>query len=357
MSGLERLNRWLISIPIWVYTVIMGVAIIVKSGLSFAPLDASEFQNFPLPPNYWPALSYGMRSLVYGTGQTDSTTFGIIGLLLVLITIITITFLAKQALDPVAARLFILFAIVGPIGMVLFNRIGQNDVFVILGAVLITFLGMRWFPFLIGLTLMLLGNPEQTVVALSVLLLLSGIPRLKVWRRRAIAGLLISLVVFLFLSSLARSVGAKSRLEYLPDYLSNSFYAFAANLPLSLYAAFGAFWLIAAWIFVHLNRNERIWLVVGLVLAPLAVTMITVDQTRVFVGVSVLAVFILLKTYLADIKQNLDARGISSVIAAALIIVLFLPVIDIWGSDGHARTPYLWIFSSVVPQIKILILG
>ena len=357
MASVKRLDRWLNSIPIWFYTVLVTVTIIVKSGLSFAALNIDTFQNFPYPPDHWSALSYGMRLLVYGTGQKETLTFGVVGFLLTIVVIVLIAYSGWRSVDAVAGRLIILLAIVSPIGMVLFNRLGQNDVFMILGATVIAFFGPKIIPFLVGLLLMFLGNPEQTIVALVTVLVLSFIPELRAWRRLAIAGILVGISAFIVLSVFARSVGSRTRIEYLPDYLSNSFYAFAANLPLSFYAFFGAFWLVLAGIILHFSRNSRIFLISGLIVIPIFVTMITVDQTRVFVGVTTLSVFILLKTYVPELKKYFDARGFEPLLGATFLVVVFLPIIDIWGTSGHARTPYLWFFQYVVPQVKIWILG
>jgi MFS family permease len=298
-----------------------------------------------------------MRLIVYPTGNQDTLTFGIVGFVLLVLTIFLITFLAGRKFNEIDARLFILLVVVGPIGLILFNRIGRNDSLMILGALIVVLGGLRFLYLLVGLLIMLLGNPEQTVVAFGILLILSFIPQLKVWRRRAITGLAIALITFVGLSMLARSVESKSRLEYLPDYLNASFYAFAANLPLSLYAGYAAFWLIAAWIFVQVRGRSRLLLVLALVVAPVSVTIITVDQTRVFVGVTTLAVFVLLKSYIPQMREYVNSLGFQPVLAGAVLIVLFLPVLDIWGTSGGVSTPYLWVFTEIVPQIKSFIVG
>lgn len=357
MKGLFRLDGWLITIPLWIYSLTLMVAIVIKGGISFAPLGTDELASFPLPPENWSSLSYGMRTIVFLTGQDGDLAFGVVGFVLVLSSIVLITFLASRSFEPTVARVFLALIIVGPIGMILMNRIGRNDVFMILGAVIFTLHGRRILLMLIGLVLMLLGNPEQTVVAMSILLLISMLPQLRQWRMKAFSGLVVALIVFAPLWLLARSVGVKSRIEFLQDYLSSSFYAFAANLPLSLYAAFGAVWLVIGWLFIKSSMRNRVWLLLALVVVPVVVTMITVDQTRVFVGVTTIAIAVLLKEFLPKLVEQLMDLNFKPILAASFIIVLFLPVIDIWGSSGHARTPYLWVFTSIVPQIKVLILG
>jgi len=337
--------------------VLLALAIVVKGGISFAPLGTNELANFPTPPDSWGALSYGIRTVVFLTGQDDDLAFGVVGFVLVILTLILITFLISRSFEHSVARIFLALVIVGPIGMILMNRIGRNDVFMILGAVIFALHGRRILLMLIGLVLMLLGNPEQTVVAMSILLLISMLPPLRQWRLKAFSGLVVALIVFAPLWLLARSVGVKSRIEFLQDYLSNSFYAFAANLPLSLYAAFGAVWLVIGWIIISSSMRNRVWLLLALVVVPVLVTMITVDQTRVLVGVTTVAIVVLLKEFLPKLVQQVAELNFRPALAASFIIVLFLPVIDIWGSSGHASTPYLWIFTSIVPQIKLFILG
>ena len=154
-----------------------------------------------------------------------------------------------------------------------------------------------------------------------------------------------------------RSAGVKGRLEFLPELLSASFYPFAANLPLTLYASFGATWLIIGWVFLHISLKSRILLLIGLLVIPLLVTMITVDQTRVTVGVTTLSVMVLLREFLPRIVSQLKSRNFVPILGTGVAIVLFLPIIEIWGTSGHTRTPYLWIFTSIVPQIKSLLIS
>ena len=341
----------------WLFALICTIAVVIKSGFGIAPLNEGEFQNFPLPPNYWSALTYGPRLTVYLTGRNDEIAFSVVGIILTLIAIATIVLLAVRRFQDQNDRIFVAIVLISPIGMVLLNRIGQADVFVILGAAVIAISSPRIHWFILGTVIMLLGNPEQTVVSFLGLVILSLISSFKTWRRRAITGLLVSVTVFILLSILARSVGAKNRLEYLPELLSASFYAFAANLPLSLYAAFGATWLIIFWVIAHLRKWDRLWFLVSLVALPLLVIMLTVDQTRVFVGVTTLSVLVTLTNYLPMFKDWLNTLGIQPVLAVVLLALLFLPIIDIWGSSGHARTPYLWIFTSVVPEIKGFLIG
>lgn len=336
---------------------LLSVAVAIKSGLSFAPLGSYELVNFPVPPDTWGSLSYGMRTLVFITGYQEDISFSIVGAVLTVITIIVLTALSQRTFESTGSRVFLALVIVSPIGMVLFNRLGQGDVLVILGAIVFALLGPRLLAVLAGLILMILGNPEQAVVALFSLLILSFVTDMKTWRRPAVIGLSIASGVFIILALWARAVGAQSRLEYLPEFLSSSFYAFAANLPLSVYAGFAAIWVILGWVFVHVPFMSRTWLLIALVVVPGIVTIITVDQTRVFVGVTTLSVLVLGREFLPKIKDQLQSLGFKPVLGATVVLVMFLPIIDIWGSSGHARTPYLWIFTSIVPQIKTLLIG
>jgi hypothetical protein len=357
MQGLLRFDKWLSTIPVWSYSLILTIAIVLKGGFSFFPLGPGELANYPLPPDSWGALSYGMRSVVFALGQDGELAYSIVGLLLVVLSVSLLTYFASREFQPLVARLFLALVIVGPIGLILVNRIGRNDVFMILGAVIFALCGYRLLGLAFGLLFMILANPEQAVVAMAILLLVSMIPQLHHWRNKAFWGLMILSLVFVPLWLLAKSTGVKSRIEYLPDFLSNSFYAFAANLPLSLYAAYGAVWLILGWVVLNSQNRVRIWLLIALVVIPVSVTMITVDQTRVYVSITAVTVVIVLRDYLPKLIDQLVNLRFKPILATGFLTVMFLPVIDIWGSSGHVQTPYLWIFTSIVPQIKDLILG
>ena len=354
---LLKFNLWVTRIPLWLYSMGLVVAVGMKSGITFTPLGLDELLNFPAPPNNWSAMSYGMRTVVFLSGNEGDIAFGVMGFILVILSFATLTLAASRVMDPLITRLFLALVIVGPIGMVLLNHIGRNDVFVIIGATMVAMHGRKIYMMVIGLLIMILGNPEQALVAFFCLMILSYIPMLNHWRRVAVFGFVTALAIFIPLSLYVRSSGVKGRLEFLPELLSASFYPFAANLPLTLYASFGATWLIIGWVFLHISVKSRVLLVIGILVIPLFVTMITVDQTRVTVGVTTLSVMVLLREFLPRIVSQLKSRNFVPILGTGVAIVLFLPIIEIWGTSGHTRTPYLWIFTSIVPQIKSLLIS
>jgi len=354
---LLKFNVWVTRIPLWLYSLFLVVACLAKTGFTFMPLGGEELVDFPAPPNNWSAMSYGMRTAVFLSGNDGDIAFGAIGSVFVLLSLAFLTIAASSAMDPLSGRLFLAFVIVGPIGMVLLNHIGRNDVFVILGATMIAIYGQKIYMLVFGLVIMILGNPEQTLVAFFCLMILSNIPMLRQWRRVAAAGFMVALAIFIPLTLYVRSTGVKGRVEFLPELLSASFYPFAANLPLTLYASFGATWLIIGWILLHISFKGQILITIGLLAIPLLVTMITVDQTRVTVGVTTLSIMVIIREFMPRIVTQLKSLNFGPILGAGVVLVLFLPVIEIWGTSGHTRTPYLWIFTSIVPQIKALLIN
>ena len=354
---LLKFNHWVMGIPLWLYSMGLVVAVGMKSGITFTPLGLDELLDFPAPPNNWSAMSYGMRTVVFLSGNEGDIAFGVMGSFIVLLSFGFLTYAASRVMDRLISRLFLALVIVGPIGMVLLNHIGRNDVFVILGATVVAMYGQKIYMMVFGLVIMILGNPEQALVAFFCLVILSFIPVLNHWRRVAVSGFVIALAIFIPLSLYVRSSGVKGRLEILPEFLSASFYPFAANLPLTLYASFGATWLIIGWVFLHIYLKSRVLLVIGILVIPLFVTMITVDQTRVTVGVTTLSVMVILREFLPRMVSQLKSLNFAPILGTGVAIVLFLPIIEIWGTSGHTRTPYLWIFTSIVPQIKSLLIS
>ena len=97
VSLLLKFNLWVTRIPLWLYSLGLVVAVGVKSGITFTPLGLDELINFPAPPNNWSAMSYGMRTVVFLSGNEGDIAFGVMGLFIVLLSFGFLTYSASKS--------------------------------------------------------------------------------------------------------------------------------------------------------------------------------------------------------------------------------------------------------------------
>ncbi len=343
---LERSQDWLERLPLAAFAGLALALGIIKTGIRVSPLPGSDAQLFPQPPDSFSATSFGLRSLVWLLAPNSSLGFVIVGLVVVSVVIVVSTATLHRRLSNEASRILLLVLLVGPIGATLYTTIGQNDSLLILGSLIVAISGKKMALSGLGLAIMILANPEQTVVAWSVLLVMTFTPILREWRRHATYGLIAAFVGFLAIGVGVRAAGVGDRTRFLDDFILQSIHNFASNLPLSLYALFGFSWPLVL-VLVY-SQGARTALVGALALVPaIVVTAVTVDQTRVLVGVTAMAT---LTWMLASLKQ-VDSEGfkfsISNRLAWVFLLALVLPSVLVFGPSGLPWGPYSWVFHAL----------
>ena len=93
------------------------------------------------------------------------------------------------------------------------------------------------------------------------------------------------------------------------------------------------------------SRSRAIYSI-ALIAVPFTATVLTADQTRVFVGVSTAALFTVLRVHLADFTAVL-LRLTPNAVAWSAIAALFIPSIDI-TYRGFQRIPLQWVYDAFV---------
>jgi hypothetical protein len=355
-SRASSLQRRFSQVPFPLLAFLVICLAILKCGISINPLTPEPLSDFPTPRPGYAALSYGLRSLAWMLQMEGPSAYVILGLCLTAIAFVFIPWAARRAATQQDARLLMVLIILGPIGVVLLNNLGRHDVLVILGGLALGFLGRNWRWALAGAAVMVLGNPEQAVVASAVLLLLTFSRELRPWRAGAVIALSISSVAFIVLSTWAAGAGVGSRATFVGGLLGNSIYQFFGNFPLSLYAGYGVIWIVILWSLFQARTPLRWLILICLILIPAAMTAITLDQTRVFVGVSTGAVTAVLVAFVPLMRAAAEAAGYRNTLSWTLACAAFLPAFEIW-STGYVRMPYGQFFSDVLPHIKSFLIG
>jgi hypothetical protein len=343
---LERSQGWLERLPLAAFAGIALALGIIKTGIRLDPLPGSDAQFFPQPPNSFSATAFGLRGLVWLLTPNSSLGFVIMGLVVVAVVIAVSTATFHRLLTNEASRILLLVLLVGPIGGTLYTTIGQNDSLLILGSLIVAVSGKKITVSALGLAIMILANPEQTVVAWSVLLIMSFTPILREWRRYASYGLIVAFAGFLAISVGVRAAGAGDKTQFLDDFLLQSVHNFASNLPLSLYALFGFSWPLVL-VLVY-TQGARTALVGALALVPaIVVTAVTVDQTRVLVGVTTMATLTWMISSLKKVDSGSFRFSISNRLAWMFLLALVLPSVMVFGPSGLPWGPYSWVFHAL----------
>ena len=334
----------------WLFAALLLVALFVKSGVFILRSAPEALATFPTPQDNASALSFGTRSIARLLGWEFPETNIVItavGTILALVVVFVLLRPSKFGLD---GRLVAILIVLGPIGALFITRIGGHDVWVIGGGIVLGILGTRYRWAIVGTAIMILGNPEQAVLATGVYVIATFTTRLADRRRAALLAFALAIGTYVGLALYARSVGVSDRSGYLLTYLGSSLYNFGANLPLSVYAGLGVTWIVVIWLLVSSSRRDAVLIVLSVVLIPFSFTAITLDQTRVFVGISTATVVALLLVAVPAMRQVAESRGFTNVTFWTLVTAVFLPSI-VLTYTGTVLVPHGWFFVWFLPSV------
>jgi hypothetical protein len=122
------------------------------------------------------------------------------------------------------------------------------------------------------------------------------------------------------------------------DEWTHSIRSFLGYWPLSIYAGYGALWILVLILIYGQNQKGRFYLIIGLVVIPsLASFVLSHDGTRVFAVVSSLGLF---ATIINWWQTHPEERALTSWLLPILFISLFLFPAVIVDASGEIRTPY-----------------
>lgn len=320
---------------------------LLKGGFAFEVAAQESEPSFPYPQPGLTALSFGLPAIVWALGIQGST--GVIGLTVlsfVLVGYLLCAWLISTSFET-PVRTYALIALgLGPTIGVLLGNIGRHDFLVIFGSIILGLRGYQWRFAVPATFLMILGNPEQTLVAIGVLMVLTMIRAYKNYRRPVVAMFTLSLIVFVTLQLWARSLGIQGRLDWFDYHLRVSLLNFFGNFYYSIFAGYSVLWIFVLWVAFRLSGQERAFFALAIIAVPLLVTMTTADQTRVFVGVSSAALWATVRVFIGDFSLTLN-KVTRQPTAWAFLVAAALPVFEI-TYQGFQRIPFVWIYDLLV---------
>ena len=339
--------------------VLAGALVLVtlyKSGVAFEVSAQSPTPAFPLPEPGISPTSFGLPALVAALRLTGNATA--IGLVMFVLTAAMLFLFALVVIRRhrdgglIVASLVLL----GPVGIAAFGNVGRHDWFIIAGSLIFVLLGRRIVWACLAAIVMVLGNPEQAFISLVIMFAISFIPQFHTWRRSAGIALVLVAIINVALVIWVESLGLDSRVSWIDYHLYWGLKNFFLNLPLSIYAAYGAGWILILILLGRLSGRQRILGLTFLVIVPLLVTATTHDQTRVMVGISAVSSVLIFCALAKDSVEFLRDTLPNSWRAGLVITLVLLPSIEI-TNQGVVRPPYLWLFEFFVTRVPVVLTG
>lgn len=336
---LNSIDRWMLRLPIVTLSIGVLFVALLKHGIIFwKGWNDGEFPPTDLIPGTTSPIIFGHTLAIARVFRLQTVQqYQFVSVLILVLTIAVLLVLTFRRLPRNSGSLLIFIVLFGQVGVVLFGLFGRQDTLFILGAALIMLTGksnrVLWTT---GALLMAFANPAVSIFASLLLLFLAMTTRYRLWRERAI----IATGIGLFWVAAESVLGAgQSQFGLFRQFLESSIFASGFTFPLRVFSIYGIVWILVILVLLSYSRHRFWWLAFVLVVAPVLVTLLTLDGTRVGVGVTLLVLFALLVRDLPEACDAAQKRGIP-LISLGAIATLVVPAINDWG--GGIVAPGGW---------------
>lgn len=222
--------------------------------------------------------------------------------------------------------------------IVLYN-IGWYDTLTILGAAIVA-IGRHPVWAVAGVAVMASANPSEAVAAAVALLLIAIAGRWDELGPRAVAALATSLVIFGGATLWLRSHDVEGRSGEFRANLRFSIESFLQSAPLSVLAWYGGAWIMVVVLIRAVDgRARQLLALAGLVGVPAAVSVMTLDGTRVFAAIAAMPFLV---TLVSDARRSRLAVEWNTILLGALLLV---PALYIRGDTRSVWMPFSWLWT------------
>ena len=346
-ARLDRLERAVERIPGYLWFVLALVLLLVKSGLYFGHnFPAAALSDGSKRPDGWSILLDPSLAAAVALRITTRPLYEVFALALSIAVLALIAYLVYRAVPGIDGRLVFLVIAVGPIGALLFRHFGRYDTYLVLGAAIVALAyRSRWWVIGSGAVIMAVGNAGQALATSIALAALTMVPDFRAWRKSAAIALSVSLVWFGIATAIADAYSVPSQLDWLPLLAGESVGYFFSTLPLLAYSALGFTWLLVAASLLMIERRWWPWLIISMVVIPMVFMAITVDGTRVGVGVSLLPAFAVLLVVLPRLLAYVRSLGFPGPVTVIAIVAFVMP--NPWIGYGELRPAWEWAIHEV----------
>lgn len=277
-------GRWWFNASLGLQVAFLASVLLIKNGLSLEIPNARDAYipaqlALPAPSGYFSA-SLGNLVLARVLSVDTLREWMLLHGALVVLALFMAALLASRSL--IAPRPVLLIVLVSSVAFAtLFQTIGKYDPVTLIGACL--FALARTCPAAaLGAAVMVLGNPEQAILATLCLVILSLAPDFREWARRAWVGLAVTTIMWVPIQLWMLDGGVDSRLRSLDYFLGLSFGNFLRAPNIAVWSWLGVGWLIVLSLIWATSGRTRLALVVSILAVPVAATMVTADGARVY---------------------------------------------------------------------------
>lgn len=346
-SRLERLDARINGAPFGIFVVVLAAVAALKSGLYFGHNFPSEaLVDESVRPQGATVLLDVSLATALALGLDSRPKYEIFALGLAMFAMLTAAVLLAKNLPGGTARVATAFVLLGPIGAMILRHFGRYDTYFLIGAVVLA-LGWkgRWWILLPAGALMAAGNPGQGLSASFALLALTLVPAFRHWRRAAAAGIAMSTVWLIIVTSIGERYGIDGQLRTLPNSALQSLMFFLETFPLISYSVYGSSWLVVGFLFFQAKRRHLVWLLVAFLIIPFGWMAITWDGTRVGVGVSAMVILAGLVVVVPRWLAWAQTRDIPGAVAGLVLVAFLFPTMEV--SWGEVRVPWQWIVEEI----------
>lgn len=332
---------WLQRVPLWIYGLLLTVAMVFRSGMYFLPHTNLEEPDGLQGMPWSEALGNAWLTLLKLLDVRERLHYEFLGLLSFVAAVALIVWLAGRYQRD-SSKWILILILLGPMGAVL-TGYGRHDVFLVLGAVLFVLGGERRFATLIvGSVLIVAGNRLQSLSLALGLAVIVLAPQFRSWGKPTLVLLGTSLAGILGEEVLAAESGRTTQAGMFMGNLQNSLEYFAITAPYIVYSLYGVGWLVVVTALVMLGPRSAAPVVIALIVLPLLAMATTVDGMRVGVGVSAVPFLVLSLWFLRQVRASVDSKALTRALPVFLLIALVMPALNVGGGGVPAPWIYLW---------------
>jgi hypothetical protein len=332
MKKLKFLGAIYLNFPIHTKIIFFVLLAIFKSGLNFEKENAQVAYlpaalNLPQATNYHSA-SIGNAILARLINITTPEQWIFLHFILTILALYLGGYVIYRKTQNSEVGLILLLTSTAAFN--LFLTIGKYDPLTFLGAAIIG-VGTKPKYLYFGAFIMVLGNPEQALVSMILIILMKHVGKISYSKKLLYRAFCMELFFFALIEIWMLSSGVLSnRVTLLPYFLSTSFANFSANPFSNIWFWMGPGWFFVCWFLVKNPKNKIV--VISLILFPSILTLITADGARVF-SLLTLPVILLVIPNLIDSNKFFEMNK-EFLIPTYIIFWFFIPLANSWGLFG-----------------------
>jgi len=336
-SPLSSIGSWVGSTSLVIFTVTVVVVSVFRNGLhvsGWLDTSASYVSEFPVETDWNSSsiLPIAISRLLPDEIERYVLTFlpgyVVLGVLAVSV------WRRFSSQSRLASRIAIVGLLMSPVASILMGNGEVGTDWLTIAGIFVFVLAQRRSTAALGVAVAALSHPEQALVAMTLLLIVSRTYGRVVAPRRAAIALASTAVVFISIQVwLTLASTSSSRLALLASRLTDMVLNFAVDFNGAIYAAFAAGWVLLVFWFWSASQQRRgnPWPIAVAVGLTLGFTAATFDGTRVSAAVStgLLATAILAVAQLVADTEARSGEHATSIAGSVFLFFVLMPAI-VW---------------------------